>query len=146
MRYITGGIALGAALVLGTLATTAQATAAPAQPSRSGGLYAQSELVLTVGHGDSRATSTIERAATLSCRPTATGSHPAPRAACAQLRAASGDFGKVTGVVSNRVCTKEWNPIVVTADGVWEGRRVSYTYTFANSCAMNDGKGLVFEF
>ncbi|MEV0369606.1 subtilase-type protease inhibitor [Streptomyces sp. NPDC050636] len=146
MRYITGGIALGAALVLGTLATTAQATAAPTQPARTGGLYAPTELVLTVGQGESRATSTIQRAATLSCRPTATGTHPAPKAACAQLRAASGDLSKVTGVVTNRACTKEWNPIVVTADGVWEGHRVSYTYTFSNSCTMTDGKGQVFEF
>lgn len=146
MRYITGGIALGAALVLGTLATTAQATAAPAQPARTGGLYAPTELVLTVGQGESRATATVQRAATLSCRPTATGTHPTPKAACTQLRAVSGDLTKVTGAVSNRACTREWSPIVVTADGVWEGRRVSYTYTYANSCVMADGKGRIFEF
>lgn len=146
MRYITGAIALGTALVLGTLATTAQAVAAPAKSGRSGGLYAPTELVLTVGQGESRATATVERAVTLSCTPVATGSHPAPRAACAQLRSVAGDFGAVTSTVSDRVCTKEWAPIVVTADGVWQGKRVSYTYTFANSCAMTDGSGSVFEF
>ncbi|UQA96278.1 subtilase-type protease inhibitor [Streptomyces halobius] len=146
MRYITGGIALGAALVLGTLATTTQATAAPTQPTRTAGLYAPTELVLTVGKGESRATSTVQRAVTLSCRPTATGTHPDPKAACAQLRTVSGDLTKVTGVVTDRMCTKEWNPIVVTADGVYEGRRVSYTYTFSNACTMTDGKGQVFEF
>ncbi|MGP8302807.1 subtilase-type protease inhibitor [Streptomyces inhibens] len=146
MRYITGAVAFGAALVLGTLATTAQAAAAPAQPARSGGLYAPTELVLTVGQGTSRETATVQRAVTLSCTPVATGSHPAPRAACAQLRSVAGDFGAVTEAAPERLCTKEWDPVVVTADGVWQGKRVSYTYTFANSCAMTDGSGSVFEF
>ncbi|MEW1655382.1 MULTISPECIES: subtilase-type protease inhibitor [unclassified Streptomyces] len=148
MRYITGAVALGAALVLGSLSTTAQAVAASAQPARSGGLYAPSELVLTVGRGETRATATVERAVTLTCMPKASGSHPAPRAACDQLRSVAGDFGAVTkgAATSERLCTKEWAPVVVTADGVWQGRRVSYTYTFANTCAMTDGKGSVFEF
>ncbi|MCK7623196.1 subtilase-type protease inhibitor [Streptomyces sp. RS10V-4] len=148
MRYITGAIALGSALVLGSLAPTAQAVAAPAQPARTGGLYAPTELVLTVGRGESRATATVERAVTLSCMPVAAGSHPMARAACTQLRTVSGDFNAVTeaAAANDRVCTKEWDPVVVTADGVWQGRRVSYTHTFANPCAMTGGKGAVFEF
>ncbi|KUL33892.1 protease inhibitor protein [Streptomyces sp. NRRL F-4489] len=148
MRYITGAVALGTALVLGSLATTAQAAAAPAQPARTGGLYAPTELVLTVGSGESRATATVERAVTLSCMPVPSGSHPMARAACTQLRAVSGDFNAVTAgaAASDRLCTKEWNPVLVTADGVWQGRRVAYTHTFANPCEMTDGKGTVFEF
>ncbi|MFG2136945.1 subtilase-type protease inhibitor [Streptomyces sp. NPDC048650] len=146
MRYISGAIALGAALVLGSLATTAQAATTPAQPLRSGGLYAPTELVLTVGQGEDRATATVERAVTLSCMPRATGSHPSPKAACTQLRSVAGDFNAVTGTVTERLCTKEWNPVVVTADGVWQGRRVSYTYTFANACTMNATQGSVFRF
>ncbi|MGW1375859.1 subtilase-type protease inhibitor [Streptomyces sp. NPDC002446] len=146
MRYITGAIAFGAALVLGTLATTAQAVAAPAAPARSGGLYAPTELVLTVGQGESRATATVQRAVTLSCMPVAKGSHPTPRAACSELRSVAGDFTKVTTAGSDRICTKEWAPIVVTADGVWQGKRVSYTYTFSNDCALTGGSGSVFEF
>ncbi|WP_406217041.1 subtilase-type protease inhibitor [Streptomyces decoyicus] len=145
MRYITGAVALGAALVLGTLATTAQA-AAPAQPTRTGGLYAPTELVLTVGQGESRATATVQRAVTLSCMPGARGSHPYAKAACAQLRAVAGDFNAITGATSDRLCTKEWNPLVVTADGVWQGKRVSYSYTFANPCAMNNDSDSVFNF
>ncbi|MEW2439317.1 subtilase-type protease inhibitor [Streptomyces caniferus] len=145
MRYITGAVALGAALVLGTLATTAQA-AAQAQPARSGGLYAPTELVLTVGQGESRATATVQRAVTLSCMPGARGSHPDPQAACTQLRAVAGDFNAVTATPSDRLCTKEWNPFVVTADGVWQGKRVSYSYTFANACAMNNDLDAVFAF
>ncbi|ANZ19570.1 subtilase-type protease inhibitor [Streptomyces noursei] len=146
MRHITGAIALGAALVLGALSTTAHAAAAPAQPARTGGLYAPTEMVLTIGQGDSRATTTSLRAATLSCMPTASGSHPYAKAACAQLRTASGDFNKVTEVASERICNKIWAPVVVTADGVWQGRRIAYTHVFANSCEMTDGKGSVFEF
>ncbi|MFE1766506.1 subtilase-type protease inhibitor [Streptomyces angustmyceticus] len=145
MRYITGAVALGAALVLGTLATTAQA-AAPAQPSRTGGLYAPTELVLTVGQGESRETATVQRAVTLSCMPGARGSHPNALAACTQLRAVAGDFNAITAATSDRVCTREWNPHVVTADGVWQGKRVSYSYTFANRCAMNIDTDSVFNF
>lgn len=36
--------------------------------------------------------------------------------------------------------------LVVTADGVWQGKRVSYSHTFANPCAMTDGRGSVFDF
>ncbi|WP_433855659.1 subtilase-type protease inhibitor [Streptomyces kronopolitis] len=146
MRYITGAVALGAALVLGTLATTAQAVAAPAQPARTGGLYAPSELVLTMGQGESRATATVQRAVTLTCMPKSGGSHPNAIAACNQLRTVAGDFGAVTAAPSTRLCTKEWAPVVVTADGVWQGKRVSYTYTFANPCTMTDGRGSVFDF
>ncbi|AOP46628.1 subtilase-type protease inhibitor [Streptomyces lydicus] len=144
MRYTTGAVALGAALVLGTLATTAQA-AAPAQPSRSGGLYAPTELVLTVGQGESRATTTVQRAVTLSCTPVATGSHPDSKTACTQLRAVAGDFNAVADAPSQRLCTKEWAPVTVTVDGVWQGKRVSYTHTFANSCMMT-GSSSVFDF
>ncbi|WP_411124776.1 SSI family serine proteinase inhibitor [Streptomyces sp. x-19] len=146
MRYITGAVAIGAALVLGALSTTAQAAAAPAQPARTGGLYAPTEMVLTIGQGDSRASATALRAATLSCMPKAAGSHPYAQAACAQLRTVAGDFTKVTEAQGQRICNKIWAPIVVTADGVWQGRRVSYTHTFANSCEMTAGKSSVFEF
>lgn len=87
MRYITGAVALGAALVLGTLATTAHAVAAPAQPTRTGGLYAPTALVLTVSQGESRATATVQRAVTLSCmpgRPAATRTRKPPAPNCAR--------------------------------------------------------------
>lgn len=146
MRYITGGIALGTALVLGALAGTAQAATAPARPAGTTGLFAPTALVMTVAKGETRADAAVLRAVTLSCAPTATGSHPSPRAACAQLQEVSGEFDKVTAAGSDRVCTKEWDPVVVTADGVWQGRRVSYTHTFANSCDLGAGQGSVFSF
>ncbi|GHE71291.1 subtilase-type protease inhibitor [Streptomyces longispororuber] len=144
MRYITGGIALGAALALGGLSTTAAAGPAP-EPAGARG-YAPSELVLTIGYGEKAETASVQRAVTLGCSSGGVGSHPDAEAACAQLRAVGGAFDKVTKKPSDRPCTKEWNPIVVTAEGVWEGRRVAYEHTFANPCALNLGKGKVFAF
>ncbi|MGW1074549.1 subtilase-type protease inhibitor [Streptomyces sp. NPDC002537] len=154
MRYITGGIALGAALALGGLvaAGTTAASAAPAPAAAQTeslfpqSLFAPSALVLTVGQGESAADSGIQRAVTLTCMPKAAGTHPDVKGACAALRAASGDFEKVTAVKADTFCTKEWNPQVVTAEGVWEGQRVSFEKTFANPCMLKAGKGLVFEF
>ncbi|MFI1971118.1 protease inhibitor protein [Streptomyces cinnamoneus] len=149
MRYVTGGIALGAALALGGLVgigTSASAAPTPIPPAHTQSLYAPSALVLTVGQGDSAAQAGVQRAVTLTCTPKATGSHPDASGACAQLRAAGGDFDKITTIKSGTFCTREWNPIVVTAQGVWEGKRVSYEHTFANPCEMKAGKGTVFEF
>ncbi|MCX4822059.1 subtilase-type protease inhibitor [Streptomyces sp. NBC_01142] len=144
MRYITGGIALGLAVSLGGLAPSAGAQ--PAQPPEPQSLYAPSALVLTVGQGADAATAGIQRAVTLSCTPTTTGTHPDPAGACAELRTADGNFDTVTMAPSDRICTKEWRPVVVTAEGVWEGRRVSYEHTFPNLCGMTDGKGRIFAF
>ncbi|WP_030684136.1 subtilase-type protease inhibitor [Streptomyces sp. NRRL B-1347] len=144
MRYITGGIALGAALALGGLTTSAMAGPAP-EPTGARG-YAPSELVLTIGYGDKAETASIQRAVTLGCSSGGVGSHPDAAAACDQLRSVGGKFDAVTKKSSSRPCTKEWNPIVVTAQGVWEGRRVSYEHTFANPCALTIGQGQVFAF
>lgn len=144
MRYITGGIVLGATLALGGLATAATAAPAPTAPAASG--YAPSELVLTIGYGDNAANASIQRAVSLGCSSTGVGSHPDAAGACDQLRAVGGKFDKVTKAPSNRPCTMEWNPIVVTAQGVWEGRRVNYEHTFANPCELTVGQGKVFNF
>ncbi|MBB5120723.1 hypothetical protein AF335_32180 [Streptomyces eurocidicus] len=153
MRYITGGIAMGAALILGgglaaagTTTASAAPTPVPAAQAQTQSLYAPSALVLTIGQGATAAESGVQRAVTLTCTPKSSGTHPDAKGACTQLRAAGGDFDKVTRIKSDTVCTKEWNPTVVTAEGVWDGRRISYEHTFANPCMAKAGKGLVFEF
>ncbi|EPH40141.1 putative protease inhibitor SIL-V3 [Streptomyces aurantiacus JA 4570] len=138
---------MGVTLALGGLATAATAAPAPAKPAApavSG--YAPSELVLTIGYGDNAATASIQRAVTLGCSSGGVGSHPDAPGACHQLRMVGGKFDKVTKAPTNTACTKEWNPIVVTAEGVWEGRRVNYEHTFANPCALTAGQGQVFNF
>ena len=125
-----------------TLGLTAAAVCGPltgaalAEPAGAAGLYAPSALVLTLGHGESAATVTPERAVTLTCAPTPSGTHPAAPLACAELRAVGGDFDAL-GAGSDALCTREYNPVVVTVDGVWRGKRVSYERTFANECVKS---------
>ncbi|MFJ8196639.1 protease inhibitor [Streptomyces sp. NPDC096152] len=134
-------LGLTATAVCGPLAGAALATPSSAPAS----LYAPSALVLTVGHGESAAAATPERAVTLGCAPTSSGTHPAPALACAELRAAGGDFDALT-VKRDVLCTKEYNPVVVTAAGVWQGKRVSYERTFANTCVKDAAMSSVFAF
>jgi hypothetical protein len=134
-------LGLTAAAVCGPL--TGAAVAAPdAAPSS---LYAPSALVLTTGHGNDAATATPERAVTLTCAPTASGTHPAAAAACAELRGTGGDFDalKPAGDVW---CNKLYDPVVVTVQGVWQGKRVSYERTFGNTCVRDSVGGGVFAF
>ncbi|MBH5334138.1 subtilase-type protease inhibitor [Streptomyces pactum] len=145
MRKIAGAIGLGAALTAGCLVAAGGASAEQAQP-RS--LYAPSALVLTVGQGEDARTATVQRAVTLSCTPTPTGTHPAPAEACAELSAVNGDFSalRATGTTSGQFCTKDYRPVVVTAQGVWQGRSVRYERTFSNSCVMQGTSNAVFAF
>lgn len=144
MRYTLGAIGVGAALALGCVAgTSGTARAESPQPQR---LYAPSALVLTVGKGEDAANSTVQRAVLLRCRPTAGGDHPAAKAACKQLAVAGGDFAALPGSDPGRICPEIWDPVVVTADGVWEGQRVSYAHTYPNSCYMEGDAGPVFAF
>ncbi|MFD3923907.1 subtilase-type protease inhibitor [Streptomyces sp. NPDC058595] len=119
----------------------------PAGTTPGGGsLYAPSALVLTVTDGADHKTGTVRRAVTLSCAPAPSGSHPDAVTACAELKKNSAKFDAITTSATNRVCTKEWEPVTVTADGAWEGRRVNYAHTFSNSCALDGGRGTVFTF
>jgi hypothetical protein len=130
-----GATAVVAACVMSGTAGTAQA--AQAQPkAASASLYAPSSLVLAVGQGDEADTAVMQRSVTLTCAPKASGSHPSASAACAELLAVNGDFAQLVGGSSGMVCTKEWKPVVVTLDGVWQGRRVSWATTFGNDCEM----------
>ncbi|MFK4144699.1 protease inhibitor [Streptomyces sp. NPDC004065] len=134
-------LGLTATAVCGPLTGAALATPSSAPAS----LYAPSALVLTVGHGTDAAAATPERAVTLTCAPGASGTHPAAADACAELRAAGGDFEALT-TPGDVVCTKIWNPVVVTAQGVWQGKRVSYERTYANECVKNAAASSVFAF
>ncbi|MEU5595424.1 protease inhibitor [Streptomyces sp. NPDC020298] len=133
-------LGLTAVTVCGPL--TGAAFAAP--DSAPSSLYAPSALVLTTGHGESALTATPERAVTLSCAPTASGTHPAAVQACADLRGAGGDLNGLKSS-DDVFCTKLYNPVVVTVEGVWQGKRVSYERTFGNAC-VKDSYGAVFAF
>ncbi|MEU2184194.1 subtilase-type protease inhibitor [Streptomyces thermolilacinus] len=130
-------------------AMTALAPAAVAAPERASTgetrLYAPNALVLTIAQGDTAATATPLRAVTLTCVPSPGGTHPSPKEACAELRAVDGEFSALRGD-EERACIKIYDPLVVTAEGVWEGRRVQYERTFGNSCELGNEAGPVFAF
>ncbi|AWI29666.1 protease inhibitor protein [Streptomyces sp. ICN441] len=136
MRYIVhtlGATASAAALVLSGLA----AGTAHADAAGDTGLYAPSALVLTVGRGEAAATATVERAVTLNCAPAPSGTHPSPRAACRELNTVDGEFAMLNGT-SGRPCTRQWDPVTITAAGVWQGKRVDWSATYGNSCEMRE--------
>jgi hypothetical protein len=122
---------------------TGSALAAP-EPSAAG-LYAPSALVLTTGHGEAAATVTPERAVTLTCAPKPSGTHPAPVDACAELRRSGGDFEALAGN-TGAMCNKRYDPVVVTVDGVWQGKRVAYERVFANSCLKDAAASVLYAF
>ncbi|WP_030675072.1 protease inhibitor [Streptomyces cellulosae] len=134
-------LGLAATAVCGPLTGAALAD----QPTAPNSLYAPSALVLTVGHGESAALATPARAVTLTCAPTASGTHPAAAPACAELRSAGGDFDALA-TRDGVQCTKEYDPVVVTVDGVWQGRRVSYEHTFPNECVKSARSSSLFAF
>ncbi|GLF97294.1 subtilase-type protease inhibitor [Streptomyces yaizuensis] len=166
MRSVRSTIAVtAAALVLsGAAAGTAHAAPAPtALPLASGssaGVTAPasatgalrfappSALVLTIGKGTEPMTAAVQRAVTLGCEPRATGTHPSPRAACRELRAVDGDFAALPSVLPAVSCTREYDPVTVTAQGVWRGRMTDWSATYNNGCEMRAtlGGGVLYSF
>ncbi|MFE7513525.1 subtilase-type protease inhibitor [Streptomyces sp. NPDC057540] len=135
MRHVRtlGATALAAATGLALIGTALIGTAEAAPE----GLYPPSALVLTLGQGDNPDTARVVRAVTLSCAPTPGGTHPGAASACAELAATGGDLGALTVRSGGRPCTREWAPVTVTGDGVWQGRRVSWSETYANACVQH---------
>ncbi|MGJ0151765.1 SSI family serine proteinase inhibitor [Streptomyces sp. CH8.1] len=67
----------------------------------------------------------------------ARGTHPDPKAACAALKSTGGTFDRLLSEPDpDRACPMHYAPVTVSAVGVWEGRRVAWDHTFANSCTM----------
>lgn len=147
MRHLLRHTAFTTALATGLALVGVAATPAPASAEPTG-LYPPSALVLAVAKGESMATATIDRAVTLSCAPTATGTHPAPRTACEELNAVDGDFAQLARMGNSTPCTHLWDPVTVSGEGVWKGKRVAWSATYGNLCEMNVGmsRSSVFAF
>ncbi|PCG85328.1 protease inhibitor protein [Streptomyces sp. WZ.A104] len=131
-RHVIFATFTASTLLLGGFATAT----AHAAPTGTESLYAPSALVLTVARGEDPMTATVERAVTLTCAPRAEGTHPEAAAACKELASVQGKFAELTAGPSNRICTRQWDPVVVTAHGVWEGKRVTFHTTYGNACEM----------
>ncbi|MEV6580944.1 subtilase-type protease inhibitor [Streptomyces sp. NPDC051582] len=123
-----------AAVTAAALLPLAGATGiAEAQPAS---LYAPSAVVLAVAPGGDDAA--VSRAVTLSCAPTAQGTHPDPQGACAALAATGGSLNQLLAAPDRgRACPMHYDPVTITADGVWKGGRISWKHTFSNACTMS---------
>lgn len=73
------------------------------------------------------------------------GTHPAAGSACVELAAVGGDLSALTRV-EDAMCPMVYDPVLVTVDGVWQGKRVSYERVFSNDCEMNAHGSSVFSF
>ncbi|MEW2390479.1 SSI family serine proteinase inhibitor [Streptomyces venezuelae] len=133
--------AVGAAAAAATCVLAATAGTAQAEAPKTESLYAPSALVLTVGQGENAESAAVERAVTLTCAPRPGGTHPSAAAACAELAKVNGQFTQLVGASSDAICTKEWRPVTVSVAGVWNGKHVNWTSTFANQCTMKAGLG-----
>lgn len=145
-RWAMTGALLTAA-VCGPLTGAALASGAPSggATAASPGPHVPSALVLTLGRGVNAMNAAPQRAVTLSCAPTATGTHPAAGPACAELARVQGDPADLAGTPSGG-CTRQYDPVVVTVSGVWDGRRIVYERTFGNDCVKNAHGVAVFTF
>lgn len=82
--------------------------------------------------------------ASLTCDPEG-GSHPNPEAACRQLNKADGHIEHIPE--DPGPCTQEFDPVIVSASGVWDGEERRYEKEFSNQCvAVRGTGGVIFDF
>ncbi|MEN1888698.1 SSI family serine proteinase inhibitor [Streptomyces mirabilis] len=124
--------ALLATVALLTLGAT-PARATPHQAIPGNWLY------LTLTTGDAH-TSSI-RGTLLRCDPPQ--GHARAAEACAELATAGGDISRIPPR-PDTICSMIYGPVTASARGEWEGRQVTYSHTFSNSCVMGAGTGAVF--
>ncbi|MER6121362.1 SSI family serine proteinase inhibitor [Streptomyces sp. NPDC001795] len=122
----------GALLAAAALLTAGSAQAAPRPVSTGNWLY------LTVTKGDSR--SMDVHGTLLMCNPPL--GHAQAARACAELTAARGDIRRIPP--QHMYCSMLYAPVTVSARGLWNGRRVEYSHTFANTCDLAAKTGSVF--
>ncbi|MCQ6554875.1 subtilase-type protease inhibitor [Streptomyces sp. C10-9-1] len=140
------------ALAAAVPATAAPAAALPVPPSdtptasgtapedAAGDRTPARRLFLTV----SGAENTWIRGVVLRCAPRPTGPHPEAAEACAELEAVDGDLDRLPG--DARPCTKQYDPVTVSATGAWHGHPTAWHRTFANACELTATTGPVFRF
>ncbi|MEU9503045.1 SSI family serine proteinase inhibitor [Streptomyces sp. NPDC048196] len=113
-------------------AAPAGATEPPPPPAGQG-------LLLTIS-GDH---DTWIRGVRLSC-PDVYGRHPHAAAACDALTWARGDFDALPG--EPHACTRQYDPVTVSATGNWRGGPVNWRKEFPNACTLDSATGPVFRF
>ncbi|GHG49600.1 SSI family serine proteinase inhibitor [Streptomyces griseocarneus] len=133
VRTSTAAAATATALLALPLAT-APATARTLDEGR---------LFLTV----SGSQNTWIRGVRLAC-PGPGGHHPHAAEACRHLGRTAGrpDGPPVAAEKPPATCTKEYDPVVASADGDWRGGQIAWRRTYPNACALEAATGPVFRF
>lgn len=125
-RVLAGAVAVCAAAVCVTAVPAAAAT--------------PSTLTLTAAL-DGRAPHAVE----LTCDPIG-GNHPDAQTACLQLTEVDGDIARMPGTQAHVFCPMIFQPITVSATGLWRGRTVLFQDRYTNSCERDNKTGLLFRF
>ncbi|MEV0680666.1 SSI family serine proteinase inhibitor [Actinosynnema sp. NPDC050436] len=79
----------------------------------------------------------------LTCAP-AGGGHPRAAVVCEALGPVGGQVSDLAD--GNAVCTLQYDPVTVTAAGVWRGEPREFTAEYANPCLLHADTGPVFSF
>ncbi|MDQ1012275.1 hypothetical protein QFZ82_006760 [Streptomyces sp. V4I23] len=136
----TAALAAAALLAVAAAVPSALPAAASQAPERVDKPVPRHGLFLTV----SGAENTWIRGVLLHCSPVPSGPHPDAVGACAALDAAGGDLDSLPG--EPHPCTKQYDPVTVSATGAWRGRPTAWHKTFSNACELAAATGAVFRF
>jgi len=129
------------ALAVGAAVTVASGPAASAATTGPVTLLSAPKTYLKLTAALGERARPAQRTATLVCDP-AGGTHQRAGEACAALAAVDGDFGALH--VDGGACTMQYDPVTVTATGLWKGKPVRWRHTFGNSCVLHTETGPVF--
>lgn len=150
MERLTKWMVLGSAFLAAMATLSASPAGAdslgdprPGASSVSGDELSARALVLTLTQGSTVLPST--RAVVLQCSPVGGGTHPKTREACTALEPASGDVRKFKPA-AGLVCPLIYDPVTVSAVGVWKSRFTMSSQTFGNGCQMRNALGAVGSF
>jgi hypothetical protein len=81
----------------------------------------------------------------LTCDPVG-GNHPDAWTACLQLAQVDGDIAAMPGTQAHIFCPMIFQPITVTATGLWRGRLVRFQDRYTNGCERDNRTGNLFRF
>ncbi|NUS72716.1 MAG: protease inhibitor [Corynebacteriales bacterium] len=125
--------ALAGSALLATLATLALAFTGPAQADDN-----DKKLALTVSRLGGMSGTSLE------CPADSRAHHPHAAQACEALDAAGGDFDQLQH--QDSACVLLFDPITVTARGIYNQRVIQWQHTYGNECQMRAATGEMFVF
>ncbi|MCP3800981.1 subtilase-type protease inhibitor [Allokutzneria sp. A3M-2-11 16] len=126
------------------LITAAALLAVPAVPAGATPRTAPPAAALVLTGNPGEAVTPAAKWVLLTCGPNG-GTHPAPGASCSALAATGGSISTLR-LDRDAICPMIYDPVTVSATGVWQGRRIREQITFPNRCVLIAETGPVFGF